>query len=55
VALGANLGDAAATLRWALAAISTLPGCALTAQSALYRHGSGGLIQAPTTSTQWLS
>jgi 2-amino-4-hydroxy-6-hydroxymethyldihydropteridine diphosphokinase len=37
VALGANLGDAAATLRWALAAIGELPGCALTAQSALYR------------------
>ena len=37
VALGANLGDAAATLRWALSAISGLPGCELTAQSALYR------------------
>jgi 2-amino-4-hydroxy-6-hydroxymethyldihydropteridine diphosphokinase len=37
VALGANLGDAQATLRWALAAIDSLPGCQLRAQSALYR------------------
>ncbi len=37
VALGANLGDARATLRWALAAIGRLPGCQLTASSSLYR------------------
>lgn len=37
VALGANLGDAQSTLRWALAAVGGLPGCRLTAQSALYR------------------
>jgi 2-amino-4-hydroxy-6-hydroxymethyldihydropteridine diphosphokinase len=37
VALGANLGDAQATLRWALAAIGGLPGCQLTVSSSLYR------------------
>jgi 2-amino-4-hydroxy-6-hydroxymethyldihydropteridine diphosphokinase len=37
VALGANLGDAQATLRWALAAIGRLDGCHLTASSSLYR------------------
>lgn len=37
VALGANLGDAQATLRWALAAIGRLEGCQLSASSSLYR------------------
>ncbi|ROR32878.1 2-amino-4-hydroxy-6-hydroxymethyldihydropteridine diphosphokinase [Inmirania thermothiophila] len=37
VALGANLGDAAATLRAAVAALAALPGTRLLACSALYR------------------
>ena len=36
VALGANLGDAAATLRAALAELARLPDTALVAQSSLY-------------------
>ena len=37
VALGANLGDAPATLRWALTAIAALPGTRLVRSSSLYR------------------
>lgn len=37
VALGANLGDAAAAVRQALAALGELPATRVTAQSALYR------------------
>ncbi|MDF1485408.1 2-amino-4-hydroxy-6-hydroxymethyldihydropteridine diphosphokinase [Ramlibacter sp. H39-3-26] len=37
IGLGANLGDAAATLRRAAAAIAALPGTALRARSSLYR------------------
>ena len=37
VALGANLGDAPATLRWAWAAIAALPGTRLVRSSSLYR------------------
>lgn len=37
LALGANLGEAQATVRWAMAAIAALPGCALGACSSLYR------------------
>ena len=35
--LGANLGEAQATVRWAMAGIAALPGCALGACSSLYR------------------
>lgn len=37
VGLGANLGDAAATLRAALQALAALPGCRLQSVSSLYR------------------
>lgn len=37
LALGANLGEAPATVRWAMSAIAALPGCALGACSSLYR------------------
>ncbi|GAB4401011.1 MAG: 2-amino-4-hydroxy-6-hydroxymethyldihydropteridine diphosphokinase [Rhodoferax sp.] len=37
VGLGANLGDAVATVRRALRDVALLPGCALVAQSSLYR------------------
>ena len=37
VGLGANLGDAPATVRWAMDAIGALPGCRLVARSPLYR------------------
>lgn len=37
VALGANLGDAAAALHRAMDAIAALPGCHLTQRSPLYR------------------
>ena len=37
VALGANLGDAPATLRWALTAIAALTGTRLVRSSSLYR------------------
>ena len=37
LALGANLGEAQATVRWAMAAIAALPSCALGACSSLYR------------------
>nr|WP_225863964.1 2-amino-4-hydroxy-6-hydroxymethyldihydropteridine diphosphokinase [Ideonella benzenivorans] len=37
IGLGANLGDPAQTLRQALAALDTLPGSRLLAQSSLYR------------------
>ena len=37
VALGANLGDAPATLRWALVAIAALNGTRLVQSSSLYR------------------
>ncbi len=37
IALGANLGDTAASLRAAVAAIATLPGTAVRAVSSLYR------------------
>jgi 2-amino-4-hydroxy-6-hydroxymethyldihydropteridine diphosphokinase len=37
VGLGANLGDAASTVRAALARIATLPGSRLLAKSSLYR------------------
>lgn len=36
IALGANLGDAPATLRWALATIAALPGTKLARSSSLY-------------------
>ena len=36
LALGANLGEAQATVRWAMAAIASLPGCELGACSSLY-------------------
>ncbi len=37
IALGANLGDAPATLAWAIAAIATLPQTQLIARSSFYR------------------
>jgi len=37
VALGANLGNAASTLREAIDAIDQLPGCKVTRRSSLYR------------------
>jgi len=37
VGIGANLGDARATVAAALRALAALPGCQLTAASALYR------------------
>jgi 2-amino-4-hydroxy-6-hydroxymethyldihydropteridine diphosphokinase len=37
LALGANLGEAQATVRWAMAAIAAMPGCELGACSSLYR------------------
>lgn len=37
LALGANLGDARATLLWAMAAIDALPGCRVMQRSSLYR------------------
>jgi len=37
VAIGANLGDAEATVREALDALGRLPGCVLVARSSLYR------------------
>ena len=37
VALGANLGDAAAAVRQAMAALDQLPGTRVTARSSLYR------------------
>ena len=37
VALGANLGDAAATLRQAIAAINAVPGCSVKKTSSLYK------------------
>jgi 2-amino-4-hydroxy-6-hydroxymethyldihydropteridine diphosphokinase len=37
VALGANLGDARATLRWAMDALDALPQTRVTARSSLYR------------------
>lgn len=39
IGLGANLGDAAGTVRAAIAALATTPGCALVATSSLYRTG----------------
>ncbi len=37
VALGANLGDAPATIRWAMAALGELPGSQVLRSSSLYR------------------
>jgi 2-amino-4-hydroxy-6-hydroxymethyldihydropteridine diphosphokinase len=37
VAIGANLGDALQTVRWALGALDRLPGTCVTGQSRLYR------------------
>ena len=37
VALGANLGDASATLRQAIAAINAVPGCSVKKTSSLYK------------------
>lgn len=37
IGLGANLGDAATTVRTALQSLAALPGCNLVAQSSLYR------------------
>ena len=37
VAIGANLGDALQTVRWALGALDRLPGTRVTGQSRLYR------------------
>lgn len=37
IGVGANLGDALATVRAALQSLAALPGCTLVAQSSLYR------------------
>jgi 2-amino-4-hydroxy-6-hydroxymethyldihydropteridine diphosphokinase len=47
VGLGANLGDAPATLAAALAALSALPGARLAAVSRLYRTRPVGVIAQP--------
>ncbi|MGE5492627.1 MAG: 2-amino-4-hydroxy-6-hydroxymethyldihydropteridine diphosphokinase [Actinomycetota bacterium] len=47
IALGANIGDPAATVRAAFAALSGLPGTRLTAASSLYRTAPIGLAGQP--------
>ncbi len=47
VGLGANLGDAAGTLRAALGALAQLPGTRLVAASPLYRTPAWGRDQQP--------
>lgn len=47
IALGANIGDPAATVRAAFAALSGLPGTQLTATSSLYRTAPIGLAGQP--------
>ena len=47
IALGANLGDAAATLREALAHVAALPDTRLVASSAFYRTAPVGLLDQP--------
>jgi 2-amino-4-hydroxy-6-hydroxymethyldihydropteridine diphosphokinase len=47
VALGANLGDPAITVRAALAALAVLPGARLLASSSLYRTAPVGLKNQP--------
>lgn len=47
VGLGANLGDAAATLRDALAALAPMQGISLVRASSLYRTPAWGIEQQP--------
>ncbi|HZX31016.1 MAG TPA: 2-amino-4-hydroxy-6-hydroxymethyldihydropteridine diphosphokinase [Rhodocyclaceae bacterium] len=47
IALGANIGDPAATVRAAFAALSGLPGMRLAAASSLYRTAPVGLANQP--------
>jgi 2-amino-4-hydroxy-6-hydroxymethyldihydropteridine diphosphokinase len=47
IALGANLGDPAATVQAAFAALATLPQSTLTATSALYRTAPVGICDQP--------
>ncbi len=47
IALGANLGDAAATVRRAFAEVEALPGTRALARSALYRTAPVGLLDQP--------
>ncbi len=47
IALGANLGDPAATVHAALAALDSLAGCRLLKPSALYRTAPVGLTEQP--------
>ena len=47
VALGANLGDARATVRAAFAALDALADCRLQAASSLYRTAPVGLLDQP--------
>lgn len=47
IALGANLGDAALSLREALAAVAALPDTRVTATSAFYRTAPVGLAEQP--------
>lgn len=47
VALGANLGDAAATVRAAMDAIDRLPGTRVVARSSLYRTAPVGHVDQP--------
>ena len=47
LALGANLGDPAATVNAAFAAISGLPQTTLLARSALYRTAPVGILEQP--------
>ena len=47
VGLGANLGDAAASVRAAIQALETLPGTRLVAASRLYRSAAWGVTAQP--------
>ena len=47
IALGANLGDPAATVNAAFAALAELPQSMLTARSALYRTAPVGILEQP--------
>ena len=47
IALGANLGDPAATVNAAFAALAELPHSTLTARSALYRTAPVGILDQP--------
>lgn len=47
IALGANLGDPAATVNAAFAALAELPQSMLTARSALYRTAPVGILDQP--------